>query len=116
VERSQTPLPPRPHPRGPPQTPPLFASQHEAAGLEGLTTEVTETMRESYEFIERLRVKHPVLGSGVPGAMVGCFMVRFNQHRLMVIAHDGTDSGWEHVSVSVVGKHRLPSWDEMNYV
>lgn len=35
-------------------------------------------------------------------------------NRLHVISSDGY--GWEHVSVSVRGKPRTPTWEEMNFV
>ncbi len=32
---------------------------------------------------------------------------------LNIIACDGVETGWEHVSVSVMGSNKCPGWDEM---
>lgn len=36
-----------------------------------------------------------------------------NGRELRVIACDGTETGWEHVSVSIEGSDKCPSWQEM---
>jgi hypothetical protein len=56
-----------------------------------------------------------------PGHLFGAFMVIGPCGReLKIIASDGVDpdtklAGWEHVSVSVAGKHP-PNWQEMSWV
>ena len=52
-----------------------------------------------------------------PGAPYGYFQVpgrHANGRVLRIIACDGTDTGWEHVSVSIPGSpNKCPSWEEM---
>ncbi len=72
-------------------------------------------------FIERGRLHGPY-GSPI-GARYGAFEIMGPCGRfLKIIADDGTDPnvdsslrGWEHVSVSIQGKHP-PNWVEMNWV
>ena len=56
------------------------------------------------------------------GAPYGAFVIPKEaapcNRALNVIADDGTQTGWEHVSVSIDGKvkSRTPSWPEMDFV
>jgi hypothetical protein len=45
------------------------------------------------------------------GTNFGAFWVPFGNDKMRIIADDGTDSGWEHVSCSFID--RCPTWDEM---
>ena len=36
--------------------------------------------------------------------------------RLAMLADDGQISGWEHVSVSLEDKRKIPNWQEMSFV
>jgi len=55
------------------------------------------------------------LASNYGDGFNGAFMIMTpSGNQLIVIASDG--GGWDHVSVSITGKERLPSWDEMKYV
>lgn len=67
--------------------------------------------------IERFRVVHGELASG-PGTNWGCFAVNYRNRVCLNVISSGSDSeyGWEHVSVSVSGEQRLPTWDEMAFV
>lgn len=50
------------------------------------------------------------------GSPFGMFRIPGRQAKgrgLKVIAVDGEDTGWEHVSVSIEGSHKCPSWEEM---
>ena len=61
--------------------------------------------------INRYRAAHPALGRSPKGANYGYFMVRVDGTLLHVIADDGAETDWEHVSVSLPG--RCPTWGEM---
>lgn len=70
--------------------------------------------------LERLRLDTRGLGYGYyPGEFNGHFRVRVGEVWLNVMASDGRDwpaplgPPWEHVSVSVFGDRRCPTWDEM---
>lgn len=72
--------------------------------------------------LERRRMDVRQAGYGhYPGTWVGAFCVPVGPAWLYLIASDGSewaDSGlpgepWEHVSVSVRGEKRCPTWDEM---
>jgi hypothetical protein len=81
--------------------------------------------------LEQGRVRnHPVYTSN-EGVMHGMFVVKPGKYKLRIISsgkrHDDEDFGtgnqylkdiaaWEHVSVSVIGKHFCPSWEEMCFV
>ena len=57
---------------------------------------------------------HPTLGSSPWGENCGYFEIACSRGWLRVIASDGTMSGWEHVSVSLVDG--IPSWLDMKQV
>lgn len=60
----------------------------------------------------RFRIKSGQLGSTDDYGNNGAFSVRFkNGCSFNVIAADG--DGWEHVSVSIPGIRRCPTWEEM---
>ena len=61
--------------------------------------------------IDRHRAVHPTLGRSPNGANYGYFTVRVDGTLLHVIADDGAESDWEHVSVSL--PDRCPTWEEM---
>ena len=48
------------------------------------------------------------------GDSFGLFYVPHKSFTLKVIACDGEETGWEHVSVSLT--HRTPNWDEMCFI
>ena len=65
---------------------------------------------------ESYRVKGGNLGSRASDGNNGAFTIPYPKHNISmrVIATDGI--GWEHVSVSIRGKKRVPSWEEMCHV
>lgn len=74
-------------------------------------------MKTDWTAIEPFRVQHPPLTSEA-GDTFGLFVFRFGSKLIRVIAVDGLDTGWEHVSVTVsVGRDtRMPTWEEMCFV
>ena len=72
------------------------------------------------KFPEEFRVlTHPSFGTR-KGEPFGAFLIggRYALGRtLQVIACDGLETGWEHVSVSMTdNKRKTPSWEEMAFV
>ena len=56
------------------------------------------------------------MGGSPYGVIWGAFEVMGPcGRRLAIICGDGEDTGWEHVSVSIAGKHP-PNWQEMSWV
>src|SRR5215813_4378868 len=53
-----------------------------------------------------------------PGASSGAFRDVPGPHgrQLLIIAADGHDTGWEHVSVSLANRKHVPTWAEMCFV
>ena len=49
-----------------------------------------------------------------PGDTFGCFEVPYKSFKLKVIICDGSESGWDHVSVSL--PNRCPNWEEMSFI
>ena len=72
-------------------------------------------MRSTFpEIVERGRVRTGEYASP-PGKPFGAFfVVNAAGRRLKVIASDGRESGWDHVSVSLA--KRCPTWDEMSWI
>ena len=62
------------------------------------------------ESMEQYRESGGMFGTPT-GAPVGRFFVPFESNTLQMIAYDGKEDGWEHVSVSL--KNRCPNWKEM---
>lgn len=53
------------------------------------------------------------------GEPFGCFAIpgrHAKGRQLRIIASDGEETGWDHVSVSIPDQRRCPSWDEMCFV
>ena len=50
------------------------------------------------------------------GVTFGSFFVPFKSYRLYVMACDGTETGWDHVSVTHESARRCPNWEEMCFV
>jgi hypothetical protein len=71
-------------------------------------------MIENNPEIERHRVTNGKAGSDASYGNNGLFIVRWGRAALKVLA--STNSGWEHVSISVYRKKRTPTWDEMCYI
>lgn len=66
-------------------------------------------------YLEKFRLNKGAYASTASYGNNGAFSVRTKDGvDLFVIASDG--GGWEHVSVSPVGKKRCPTWEEMCYV
>jgi hypothetical protein len=69
------------------------------------------------KFPEQFRWKNAPNGYNTSeGEPFGCFVIggRYACGRqLRIIAADGSDTGWEHVSVSIPDSTKCPSWDEM---
>jgi hypothetical protein len=69
-----------------------------------------------WEKVERYRLQLP----GRPSERrddFGDFLIPCGAVKLAVIASNGDDRvKWEHVSVSIPGHRRTPTWEEMDYV
>lgn len=71
------------------------------------------------KFPEEYRIQRPPIYVSNPGDPFGCFQIpaRYACGRgLNIIAADGSDTGWDHVSVSLNesnNRKRCPTWDEM---
>ncbi len=65
---------------------------------------------------EKHRVKTGMMRSTKADGNNGQFMVKSIKLKnpLLTIASDG--AGWEHVSVSIPGRKRCPTWKEMSYI
>jgi hypothetical protein len=64
---------------------------------------------------EKFRVTAGVMGSDESYGNNGQFIIRSEDYQILFVqASDG--AGWEHVSVSVYGADRCPTWDEMCFV
>jgi hypothetical protein len=67
--------------------------------------------------LDTYRREHPTLGNSPPGANYGFFVVTvFGQPYAVLSSGPATETGWEHVSVSVPGCRLTPSWDVMCHV
>lgn len=65
--------------------------------------------------LTRGRIRTGPYASDDSFGIVGAFQVDSPKgYRLLIIASNG--EGWEHVSVSIPGKKRTPSWEEMAFV
>jgi hypothetical protein len=78
-------------------------------------------MREKEEAPNKQRVIGGMYGSTPSDGMNGFFNFERTplgkgKVELFVIASDGVNTGWEHVSVSVKNFKRLPTWEEMAYI
>lgn len=71
-------------------------------------------MKDNSIGIEPYRITRGVLGSDASYGTTGAFEIPFESFILQVIADNGKESGWEHVSVSL--KNRCPNWKEMCYI
>jgi hypothetical protein len=78
-------------------------------------------MKTDWTELEPFRLTDGTLGSGT-GNTFGFFVFQFRGKQIRAMAADGQETGWEHVSVSVMEKHgkkalfRIPSWEEMAWV
>ena len=66
------------------------------------------------EQVERKRVISGFYGSNVSWGNNGLFLIRYKNINMRLIVSNELD--WEHVSVSLPGKKRTPTWDEMCHV
>ncbi len=91
-------------------------------------------MKVTLDHLDKYREPHPVSGYTGQGDTVGCFKIphydykQRDRHSLhfVVIASDGRESGWDHVSVHLRGYEdqistrrpfmRTPSWDDMCWI
>jgi hypothetical protein len=72
-------------------------------------------MRQRFpEIVEKGRVLQGPYGSPPHKTFGAFFLTRSNGRRFKVIAADGRETGWDHVSVSM--PKRCPTWDEMCWV
>jgi hypothetical protein len=62
---------------------------------------------------EQYRVRSGAMASDKSFGNNGAFVIDFEHYQFFVIASDG--EGWEHISISLIGKKRTPSWKEMCY-
>ena len=74
-------------------------------------------MKTDWTHLERHRNSRPPFDSR-PGERFGAFAFRRNGIGIVVIATDGGGPGlgWEHVSVSIPGIPRCPTWDEICFI
>jgi hypothetical protein len=63
--------------------------------------------------VEQGRIRTGYYGSS-PGYPCGAFKIPYRTYDLWTIVSDGSEDGWEHVSVSL--KNRLPNWEEMSFI
>lgn len=63
---------------------------------------------------EEKRIREGRLSSDASYGNNGAFRLVYKGYTLHVIASDGR--GWEHVSVTIQGVARCPSWDQMCFV
>lgn len=63
---------------------------------------------------EQYRTPHPLGWPHKEGDGFGWFTFQIGGRSFLAQADDGTETQWEHVSVSTRG--RCPTWDEMCYV
>lgn len=72
------------------------------------------------KFPEQFRVQRPPLYVSKPGDSFGAFIVSAvknpGRRELNIIACDGAETGWDHVSVSINGSNKQPTWQEMCFV
>ena len=61
---------------------------------------------------EKGRVRKGRYGSNASYGNNGFFIIKYKKVELMVMVSD--QEGWDHVSVST--EHRIPSWNEMNFI
>lgn len=76
-------------------------------------------MKKDWSAIEKNRRCVGIYQSS-PGDTFGMFIFATGNKNIRVIAVDGQETGWEHVSVSIAvrqndgtGKTRMPTWEEM---
>lgn len=70
---------------------------------------------------EEFRRSHAPPYISRPGDLFGCFIIPGHKapgrRQLNIIACDGLDTGWDHVSVSLDNsRNKPPTWDEMCFV
>lgn len=65
----------------------------------------------SFHVPNEYRLRSGPIGSDPDIGNNGAFMIQIQSYELRIIASDGM--GWEHVSVSIKGSTRSPSWDMM---
>lgn len=74
-------------------------------------------MKDNLDYLERFRKPHPVLKSMGKGRN-GFFLISRLTHKgttcFTIQSSDG--NLWEHVSVSIPGLKRLPTWEEMDWI
>lgn len=80
-------------------------------------------MKLDWTHLDNYRITHPVCGNAPKGATYGMFSIpipKKKQTVAIIIANDGTEGGWEHVSCHVriaQGTRppimRVPSYDEL---
>lgn len=87
-------------------------------------------MKDSFAHLDQYREPHPITGYVGQGDTVGAFRIphfdtrqrRENLTHFIVIASDGGECGWDHVSIHVRyrqgidRKMRTPTWDEMCWI
>ena len=73
-------------------------------------------MRESFGFlVERCRLKDGRMGTR-RGDTFGFFSLHHPRTMAKIKAMVGDGLGWDHVSVSIAGEERCPTWEEMCWV
>jgi hypothetical protein len=71
-------------------------------------------MRKDNAMVEKYRIKNGAYGSDESYGNNGAFRIPYRGYFLNVIVSD--QSGWDHISVSVLGKNRCPTWMEMKFI
>jgi len=93
----------------------ILRRQRRAPRLLSLRDLPGEERRMSFHVPERRRVLDGPLRSSTENGNNGAFVIQFNPGSILhIIASDGC--GWEHVSVTVRGENRTPTWSEMCFV
>jgi len=71
-------------------------------------------MKADWTHLERFRRTRPPLDSKA-GDRFGAFYISHGNEKFIIVADDGEQSGWEHVSMRTLAgkKERCPTWEEM---
>lgn len=65
-------------------------------------------------FVENSRKPHPLCPGVQMGEPWGYFELKKNKTTYKVVVSDGFE--WDHVSVTIKGKNRCPTWLEMDWI
>ena len=77
-------------------------------------------MRKDWSHLEKFRMQIPGFPRTEPGTTWAMFIMQKGRRQIRMMAADGDDTRWEHVSVTIKYKNEkgqiadvMPTWDEM---